>query len=237
MGTRQEVELPVSGASIRKSIVPELINQRFMWVDDYFHYDDWRAKQRQVFDNFNLITVPLEAEDGQKFFFNKDHHNRRIPQGIFPYPNQKRQLMLPAANNSVTELLSSKNHDDFVLFEKEPFKMMVINELKKAETLSPIDEDTSMITNLQNIKQGLKSDYSDKEILNTILSNMNFTEQLIEEHLKVKKFTEAKPAKARFVPRDAEKYRKFVESAYISKDREDPYTHFYLKEAKNKELV
>ena len=145
--------------------------------------------------------------------------------------------MLPAANNSVTELLSSKNHDDFVLFEKEPFKMMVINELKKAETLSPIDEDTSMITNLQNIKQGLKSDYSDKEILNTILSNMNFTEQLIEEHLKVKKSTEAKPAKARFVPRDAEKYRKFVESAYISKDREDPYTHFYLKEAKNKELV
>jgi hypothetical protein len=39
------------------------------------------------------------------------------------------------------------------------------------------------------------------------------------------------------VPRDAEKYRKFVESAYFSKDREDPYTHFYLKEAKNKELV
>ena len=133
--------------------------------------------------------------------------------------------------------MSSKNHDDFVLFEKEPFKMMVINELKKAETLSPIDEDTSMITNLQNIKQGLKSDYSDKEILNTILSNMNFTEQLIEEHLKVKKSTEAKPAQARLVPRDAEKYRKFVESAYFSKDREDPYTHFFLKEAKNKELV
>jgi hypothetical protein len=44
MGTRQEVELPVSAASIRKSIVPELINQRFMWVDDYFHYEDWRAK-------------------------------------------------------------------------------------------------------------------------------------------------------------------------------------------------
>lgn len=70
--------------------------------------------------------------------------------------------------------------------------MMVINELKKAETLSPIDEDTSMITNLQNIKQGLKSDYSDKEILNTILTNMNFTDQLIEEHLKVKKAGDSK---------------------------------------------
>jgi hypothetical protein len=41
--------------------------------------------------------------------------------------------MIPAANNAVSELLSSKNHDDFVLFEKEPYKMMVINELKKAE--------------------------------------------------------------------------------------------------------
>jgi hypothetical protein len=145
--------------------------------------------------------------------------------------------MIPATNNTVTELLSSKNHDDFVLFEKEPYKMMVINELKKAETLSPIDEDTSMITNLQNIKQGLKSDYSDKEILNTILTNMNFTDQLIEEHLKVKKAGDSKNAKARFVPRDAEKYRNFIESTYNSKDREDPFTHFFLKEAKNKELV
>lgn len=53
---------------------------------------------------------------------------------------------------------------------------MVINELKKAETLAIIDEDTSMITNLQNIKQGLKSDFSDKEILNTVLVNMGFTD-------------------------------------------------------------
>jgi hypothetical protein len=41
----------------------------------------------------------------------------------------------------------------------------------------------SMITNLQNIKQGLKQDYSDKEILDTILVNLSFTEKLIAEHL------------------------------------------------------
>ena len=137
----------------------------------------------------------------------------------------------------MTGLLASKNHDDFVLFEREPYKVMVIQELKKAETLSPIDEDTSFITNLQNIKQGLKSDFSDKEILNTILVNMNFTDQLIEEHLKLKKGGDSKPAQARFVPRDADKYRKFVESTYFSKDREDPFTHFFLKEAKNKEMI
>jgi hypothetical protein len=43
---------------MKKNIVPEMINQRFMWVEDYFHYDDWRAKQKEVFDNFNLLVVP-----------------------------------------------------------------------------------------------------------------------------------------------------------------------------------
>ena len=65
--------------------------------------------------------------------------------------------------------------------------------------------------------------------------NMNFTDLLIEEHLKLKK-TQPK-VEARYVPRDAEKYRNFVESTYYSKDREDPYSHFFLTEAKNKELI
>lgn len=65
--------------------------------------------------------------------------------------------------------------------------------------------------------------------------NMNFTDQLIEEHLKQKKGDNK--AQPRYVPRDAEKYRKFVESTYYSKDREDPYSHFFLTEAKNKELI
>jgi hypothetical protein len=122
-------------------------------------------------------VVPTAATtDSNKFFFDKDLHGRRVPQGVFPYPNHKRQLMLPATNNTLTEVLRNKNHDEYVQFEKEPFKMMVINELKKSETLASIDEDTSMITNLQNVKQGLKADFSDKEILNTILTNMGFTD-------------------------------------------------------------
>lgn len=114
--------------------------------------------------------------------------------------------------------------------------MMVINELKKAETLAVVDEDTSMITNLQNVKQGLKSDFSDKEILNTILMNMSFTDQLIEEHLKLNKKSEAVSG-VKYVPRDATNFRNFVIAQYQSKDREDPFTHFYLKEAKNKEMI
>jgi hypothetical protein len=39
------------------------------------------------------------------------------------------------------------------------------------------------------------------------------------------------------VPRDAARYREFVGATYHSKDREDPFTHFYLKEAKTKEQI
>jgi hypothetical protein len=93
-----------------------------------------------------------------------------------------------------------------------------------------------MITNLQNVKQGLKSDFSDKEILNTVLVNMGFTDQLIEEHLNLNK--KANPnAGGKLVPRDASNFRKFMIAQYQSKDREDPFTHFYLKEAKNKEMI
>ena len=60
--------------------------------------------------------------------------------------------------------------------------MMVLNELKKADTLAPLTKEVSFITNLQNIKQSLKSDYSDAEILKVVL-NLNFTEDLITEHL------------------------------------------------------
>jgi hypothetical protein len=41
-----EVELPVGQKEMfKKSIIPEIINQKFMWVDDYFHYADWKKKQ------------------------------------------------------------------------------------------------------------------------------------------------------------------------------------------------
>ena len=56
--------------------------------------------------------------------------------------------MLPSANQTLAKEFLHQHHDEYVMFEKEPYKMMVINELKKAETLAPIDDDTSMITNL-----------------------------------------------------------------------------------------
>ena len=60
---------------------------------------------------------------------------------------------------------------------------MVLKEQQRSQKLAPLTDDVSFMTNLQNLKQGLKQDYSDKEILDLILSNMSFTDKLIEEHL------------------------------------------------------
>lgn len=80
-----------------------------MWVEDYHHYDDWKTKQQQVFDNFNLLVLPFN-NDQHKFFFELEHHNRRIPQGVFPYPTHKRQLMMSTANPTLVATLA-KHHD------------------------------------------------------------------------------------------------------------------------------
>ena len=52
-----------------------------------------------------------------------------------------------------------------------------------------------------------------------------------------KKGASTPAAVGKFIPRDAANFRKFMIAQYQSKDREDPFTHFYLKEAKNKEMI
>jgi hypothetical protein len=39
------------------------------------------------------------------------------------------------------------------------------------------------LTNLQNLKQGIKQDYDDKALLDLLLFNSNYTDKLIDEHL------------------------------------------------------
>ena len=79
MGTRLEVELPQSQElQFSKNIMPEILNQRFMWVDDYFHYQDWKQAQKEVYDNFNLLMVPRK-EGEFKYFYDRGTNQRIIP--------------------------------------------------------------------------------------------------------------------------------------------------------------
>ena len=49
-----------------------------MWVDDYFHYDDWEETQKEVFDGFNLLVVPRQ-DDEFKYFYDRESNHRIIP--------------------------------------------------------------------------------------------------------------------------------------------------------------
>ena len=41
LGVRQQVELPLTHKAVTKNLVPEILDQNFMQIDDYFHYEDW----------------------------------------------------------------------------------------------------------------------------------------------------------------------------------------------------
>ena len=154
-----EVELPVSTKSkLKKNIAPELLNQRFMWVDDYFHYSDWEEQMKSVYDSFNLLVVPRDRT-AHKFYFDKQSHMRIVPQGIFPPPNDKRRLQRSLVNEAPR--LHSESGDVINQFEKEPYKIMINNELERSKKLNDVTSEIRYMTNLQNIKQGLKRDYSD----------------------------------------------------------------------------
>ena len=102
--------------------------------------------------------------------------------------------------------------------------------------MKDINDEVSMITNLNNIKQGLKQDYSDKEILDMLLVNTSMTDTLIGEHLRWGANTQ-QPDDTKYVSRDPASYRDFVKNTYFSKDQEDPFTHFYIKESGKYERI
>lgn len=71
--------------------------------------------------------------------------------------------------------------------------------------------------------------------MDLVLGNSCFTEKLIEEHLAGPQ--QRKGQQAVFASRDPAAYRDFAEATYFSKDQEDPYTHFYIKESGKVERV
>lgn len=90
---------------------------------------------------------------------------------------------------------------------------------------------------MQNLKQGLKQDYKEREILELICQHTSFTDRLILEHLNLYNSENSDKKEAQFVKRDARAFREFLKESYLSKDQEDPFTHFYLKESGKVERV
>ena len=64
---------------------------------------------------------------------------------------------------------------------------MLEKEIRVGATLRDITPETSLITNLQNIKYGLLADYSDEEICRTVLQRLAFTNSLSIKSFKLLK--------------------------------------------------
>jgi hypothetical protein len=101
---------------------------------------------------------------------------------------------------------------------------MIEKELELSATLKDITPETSLITNLQNIKYGLLADYSDEEICRTLLQRLSFTDSLIENHLRQQKTKQG----AQFLSRDPAAFRRYKESQVKI---QSPFNKFFLKEA------
>ena len=153
-----------------------------MCLDDYHHYNDWKDEMQKTYDQFNMLQLPQNKNE-IKLYFNEATHKRRVPHGIFPHPHFKRTVLQHNAveNLQVNELYDKS--DRYAKFEKDPMKFMRENELKKMKELREITPDVSMMCNLQNIKQGLKSDFDDKQLSDLMFNKLEFTELIIKDHL------------------------------------------------------
>ena len=153
LGTRQEVEMPIQDRmGLRpKSILPELLNQKFLWFEKYHQYGDWEEKMRQAYDQFNLMELPSKTKDGQTLYFDQNNFKRRVPKGIFPDGRKPRMVLRPPGNAleaNARELESM--HDEMTKFERSPMKQMVKTELARNAELASgeLPLDVKAVTNL-----------------------------------------------------------------------------------------
>lgn len=237
MGVRFGIEVPNSKghrSQPKKNLGVEMLNKHFMWCDDYFHYDDWSKKMKEAYDGFNLwVKTPEDLFADEKYFYQDGW--KRTPKGIFPDGKGVRELALPNVKDdykqlflSKLDLIKHKNMNPSIAVEN---KAMVVEELLRNR--DPVSNEIRMITNLQNVKNSLKKTKSHNEIL-SFIAGFNFTDSLISDHLSALDSAEASDKsqkKAKLLPRDASSFREFYRKIEGVKDRHDPFTNFYLKEA------
>lgn len=65
VGLRQGMELPISG---EKSLDPELINQAFLWVSNYFQYKDWEERLCRAYPLHADMTLSASDQQNRLYF-------------------------------------------------------------------------------------------------------------------------------------------------------------------------
>ena len=119
----------------------------------------------ETFDQFSLMQI---NDTGIKINNDPADHNRKVPKGIFPLPNQKREI-LRSPGSKASESVRLNHTDRFTNFEADPHRYMLEKELEISKNLKELTPAVSLITNLQNIKQALLADCSDKDLCSKVL--------------------------------------------------------------------
>lgn len=185
----------------------------------------------ETYDQFNLLQLPRDKNQIQ-VYFDPARFNRMIPYGLFPLPTYKR-TPLQHSTSEPLQISDDRTHADrFAEFEKDPMGYMRKQELRKMSTMKDITPEVAMMTNLQNVKQGLKAEFDDKQLADLVFSKFEFTNELIKDHLlKLSDKSWKLDETLEHVPRDPKAYRDFVcrKEQFIA-----PYNQFYLREAVKK---
>jgi hypothetical protein len=102
MGTRLSVELLDCG---KKDITPELINQNFLWLENYHHYKDWEIILNTSYPLAVDMLIETEALSN-RFFFGA----RRQQEGILPksLDHNSLKLSIPAEARLIANLQNIK---------------------------------------------------------------------------------------------------------------------------------
>ena len=192
-----------------KSILPELMNQKFLHHARYHHYADWETKMKDAYDQFNLMELPNEDKESSALYFAETQFKRRIPKGIFPNAAGPRTILSPPGSQLESQNERASLHDPMTKYERSPMDAMVKEELQRNAALNGkiLSKELQTITNLQNIKQSMKSDLPDQTICDYLFNKLSFTDKLIEAHLGNSQVT----GSAIFMERDAQSYRDFLD--------------------------
>lgn len=223
----------------KKNFAIEVLNNNYMWCDEYNPYADWETELRASFDNFNYFTTKSQ----NKFYFNSHKlGSRKVPQGVFPHPRRFRLMKRNGLNgpldceaetpNSYESEINRFYHLNEVLIAEEIRK----NNLLKTEKLPA---QLSMKINLLNINNSLKQNFTDNEIVRFI-SEFEFTEKLIEEHLKNLNSINNNDNNnnVEYVSRNAENFKAFNTKLDNIREQFDEFDKYIMKEYyKEKDLL
>ena len=221
LGVLLKTELPLEQSSVdpqQKNIDIEILNSKFLWDTEYHHYSSWKQK---LTNSFTISNLRAEEADASDLIVNLDN-GRTFNPTLIPNTHQLR--------NPIRPLSFAWNWEYYVYsFPKSIYDELLYKEAGNLSVQRDLTLEEELMVNLQNLKYQLKAEYKNEDIAK-LLTDFEFIENLMTEHLNVGK-TDNKGKTSRFVcPRDPKDYLDYltnISKKWLFRDR---YSNFFVAE-------